>query len=140
MYDSTIEVYRVSRVQDTRIMDDPSARPEGFDLADYWRASAERYEASRLRCLVTMRVAPAIRAQVCGEQRCMTVEQVDPPDAEGWTRACIRFETEDSALWYLLYYGAQIEILEPHSLRQRIVECAQDVIALYNREMMPTMM
>jgi predicted DNA-binding transcriptional regulator YafY len=129
-----IGVYRVSRVQDARILDDPSVRPEGFDLAEYWRESAERYEASRPSCVVTMRVAPAIRDQVCGEQSCMAVEQVDPRDAEGWTRASIRFETEDSAYWYVLYHGALIEVLAPRSLRQRIVACARGLVALYERQ------
>jgi predicted DNA-binding transcriptional regulator YafY len=139
MYDGKIGVYRISRVQDARVLDDPSVRPEGFDLAAYWRASAAQYMASRPRYPATLRVAPAIRAEVCGEESCMTVEDVAPPDAEGWTRARIEFETEDSACWFLLYYGAQIEVLEPPSLRQRIAERARDILAMYERNVEPAL-
>jgi predicted DNA-binding transcriptional regulator YafY len=134
MYGDRIGVYRVSRVQEARILDDPSARPEGFDLAEYWKASAEQYVANRPRYPVTLRVAPTIRAEVCGEESCMTIEDVAPPDAEGWTRARMQFETEDGACWFVLYYGARIEVLEPPSLRQRVLERASDIVALYERQ------
>jgi predicted DNA-binding transcriptional regulator YafY len=56
MYDDRIGVYRVSRVQDARIVDQASHRPGDFDLAAYWQASAEQYMANRPRYPVTLRV------------------------------------------------------------------------------------
>jgi predicted DNA-binding transcriptional regulator YafY len=132
-YDDRIGVYRISRVQDARITDEPSHRPKDFDLAAYWQASAEQYLANRPRYPVTLRVAPAIRAEICDES-CMPVEDIATPDEEGWTRVRIEFETEDGACWYVLYYGASIEVLEPLALRERVAERAREIVDLYERQ------
>ncbi len=34
--------YRVSRIEEARLLDQPSERPADFDLATYWRSSTER--------------------------------------------------------------------------------------------------
>ena len=129
-YDDRIGVYRISRVQDARILDEVSRRPESFDLAEYWQASAEQYLASRPRYPVTLRLAPAIRDEVCEDCR-VWPEQVSLPDDEGWTQVHVQLESEDSACWYVSYHGAQIEVIEPPELRQRLAERASEILALY---------
>jgi predicted DNA-binding transcriptional regulator YafY len=41
-------VYRVSRVQDARMTDEPSTRPEGFDLAAAWAQLSDRFIVLRM--------------------------------------------------------------------------------------------
>ena len=41
------------------------------------------------------------------------------------------FETEDGACWYVLYYGASIEVIEPLALRERVAQRAREIVALY---------
>jgi predicted DNA-binding transcriptional regulator YafY len=36
-----LRTYRVSRIEEARLLDRPSRRPAGFDLATYWKASTE---------------------------------------------------------------------------------------------------
>jgi len=129
-YDDRIGVYRISRVQDARILDEIGRRPEGFDLAEYWQMSAEQYLANRPRYPVTLRLAPDIRDDVCEDCR-VRVPSVSPPDDEGWTQVCVQFENEDGACWYVSYYGAQIEVVKPPELRQRLAERASEILALY---------
>ena len=62
------------------------------------------------------------------------VERVSPPDEQGWIRVQVQFETEDGACWYVSYYGAQIEVIEPLGLRERLTEKAQEILALYTDE------
>src|SRR5579884_1889373 len=46
--------YRVSRVQDARITDEPFVRPADFDLAAYWEQSASDFKANLPRCVLTL--------------------------------------------------------------------------------------
>jgi serine phosphatase RsbU (regulator of sigma subunit) len=36
--------YRVSRIEDARLLDTPAERPANFDLAAYWKSSTERFQ------------------------------------------------------------------------------------------------
>jgi len=36
--------YRVSRIEDARILDEPADRPASFDLAAYWKSSTEQFQ------------------------------------------------------------------------------------------------
>ena len=36
--------YRVSRIEDARILDEPAVRPASFDLAAYWKSSTEQFQ------------------------------------------------------------------------------------------------
>lgn len=59
-----MRTYRVSRVQDARVTDQPCVRPEGFDLAAYWEESCARFKAGLPRYPATVRVTPDILPQI----------------------------------------------------------------------------
>lgn len=131
VWQGTVSVYRVSRVQEARLLDEPCARPEGFDLAAFWRRSSEEYLANLPQYPATLRVSPAIRDRVLNTCRCQRVEPLEPPDADGWTRVEVTFESEEEACRYAVGWGAQLEVVAPSSLRQQVIERAREVAALY---------
>jgi predicted DNA-binding transcriptional regulator YafY len=123
--------YRVSRVIEAVMTDEPSVRLEGFDLAAYWNQSAADFKANLPRYMVTVRIHPSILPRIHYTGRFARIEQLYPPDEDGWTRAEIRFDVEEEACGYVLGFGARIEVLEPAVLRERVIREAEGVVAFY---------
>jgi predicted DNA-binding transcriptional regulator YafY len=123
--------YRVSRVIEAVMTDQPCVRPVGFDLAAYWEQSAADFKANLPRYMVTVRVHPSILPRLYYTGRFARIEQLYPPEEDGWTRVELRFDVEEEACGYVLGFGAQIEVLEPDILREKVIGEAEGVVAFY---------
>ena len=126
-----IRSYRVSRVEEIRLTEDRFTRPEGFDLAAYWEQSTLKFKSSLPRFSTTVRVSPAVFPRLGFAGRFARVERVGPPDTDGWVTARLRFDVEEMAVEYVLSFGPQIEVLEPDSLRDKVIKMAESVITFY---------
>ncbi|MBD2059706.1 YafY family transcriptional regulator [Oculatella sp. FACHB-28] len=127
-----VRSYRISRVQNAVLMDAHCVRPIGFDLADYWQRSMVEFKANLPYYGVTVRVAPEAMSWLRYAGYFARIEQmIDAPDAEGWIPVSLRFDVEKAACAYVLGFGAQMEVIEPLELRDRIVQAAKETIALY---------
>jgi predicted DNA-binding transcriptional regulator YafY len=100
-----MRVYRVSRVVSVRALEEACERPDGFELSDYWQEWSRAFEESRPRVEVTARGPKGERTLV--------------------------FESLEDARREMLRYGADLEVVAPEELRERIAETARDVAALY---------
>ncbi len=126
-----VRTYRVSRVQEARMTEQRCTRPPGFDLAAHWEESKARFVAGLPRYPATVRVAPAVLPRLRSRWRYARIEQEDPPDAEGWVKLSVQFETEEEAYAYVLSCGPQVEVLEPPALREQVISLAERIVALY---------
>jgi predicted DNA-binding transcriptional regulator YafY len=131
--EAEIRTYRVSRVQEARVMEQPCVRPRGFDLAAYWAQSSADFKANLPRYPVMVRVAPAVLPWLRYAGRFAHIERIDPPDEEGWLKLSILFEVEEEACQFVLGFGPQIEVLEPQSLREKVIQQAEEVVAFYSQ-------
>jgi predicted DNA-binding transcriptional regulator YafY len=115
-------VYRVSRVVSARERAEQCRRPDDFDLALTWARRSQEFERSRTQIAVTLRLP---RRHV----RYLRAPHV----LEEGERATVvaQFDGLDHAFHSLLGYGAQVEVLAPRGLRERIAGAAADVVALY---------
>lgn len=52
-------------------------------------------------------------------------------DGEGWTRVEMRFQFEEEAAEIALSFGPRLEVLDPPSVRERVLELARSVVAFY---------
>jgi predicted DNA-binding transcriptional regulator YafY len=125
--------YRVSRVRRAELTDERCARPEGFDLAAFWERSAAEFRANLpgYRAVVRVRREAVRRLPFGG--RFAKIEETGEPDAEGWARVTLRFDAEEMAREYALGFGTLLEVLEPASLREQVVEAAKSVVEFYER-------
>ncbi len=41
------------------------------------------------------------------------------------------FEGEHNACEYVLSFGSQMEVVEPQALREKVIEAAESIVALY---------
>lgn len=127
--------YRVSRVRSAELRDEPVRRPEGFDLAAYWQASAEEFARSMLRHDVVAR----IRVERLGMLRFLgdpvagdrAIASAGEPDAEGWVQVIIPTEAYDYAHDELLRLGPDVEVLSPPELRARLAATIRAMATLY---------
>ncbi|MEO8953849.1 MAG: YafY family protein [Ktedonobacteraceae bacterium] len=129
--DGNMRTYRISRVQRATITKQPCVRPQGFDLAEYWEQSSADFKAALPRYPATVRVSPDILSYMRHVSRYAHILSAEPPDTDGWIRLSMQFEGEHNACEYVLSLGAQIEVLEPPELREKVVQAAERIVALY---------
>jgi len=132
-----VRSYRVSRMQEARVSDQPCMRPPDFDLAAYWTQSSADFKESLPRYTVTVRITPTALPRVHAAGRFIQVEQADPPGADGWINLRLLFGIKEEAWGYILSFGAQMEVLEPLELREKLIELAESVVAFYARILTP---
>ncbi len=112
--------YRVSRIEQAVMLDEPSTRPPDFDLATYWKSSTAEFLETRQRYHATLRLAPEAANKMNSWRMCSPVNAEDGPDADGWVAIHAQFEDEDQALFIVLGFGSRARVLEPDTLRARV--------------------
>jgi predicted DNA-binding transcriptional regulator YafY len=126
-----IRSYRVSRVESAHPNGKPCQRPPDFDLEAYWKTSSTQFQANLPVYRATVRVSPALLPRLGFMLKFARVEQSETPDAAGWARLVIRFQTLQEACEHLLGFGNQAEVVEPLELRERIITGAAEVLEFY---------
>ncbi|MFG2030732.1 helix-turn-helix transcriptional regulator [Streptomyces sp. NPDC048825] len=116
--------YRVDQILELAASDEEFIRPEDFDLAAYWAAYQRDFHDRLHRDEAVVRLAPGVRLTGLAAR---AVEVTGRTDENGWTRATLPIESVDRAHDEFLRLGADIEVLEPAELRERI---ARTVAAL----------
>ena len=124
-------VYRVSRIIDACLLEQPSERPKTFDLAAFWEASSAQLIANLPRYPVEVLARPEIVPLLRCGGRYSRVERVEPPDSEGWQRIGLLFESEDEACAYCLSFGPKLQVIAPLPLREELIASARQIAATY---------
>lgn len=126
-----IRSYRASRVLSAELAGEPCVRPKGFDLAEYWEQSKVNFKAQLPHYQATVRAHPDVFPRMSFAGRFARIEHADPPDADGWIKVIVRFDVEEMACEYALSFGSKMEVLEPETLREKVIDAAKSVIAFY---------
>jgi predicted DNA-binding transcriptional regulator YafY len=125
--------YRVSRIEEARLIDRPSHRPADFDLATYWKTSTDELRQGRRRYETTLSVEPKAAGKLkwwCTITPLSGVKGAEP----GWVTLRVPFEDEDQACFVVLGLGSRVEVVEPASLRTRVeAEVAASMERLQSR-------
>ena len=116
--------YRVSRIQDAVILEQPSTRPPDFDLGTYWERSAAEFREKLPRYYATFMASPAVMRWV--RYRGWRLEE---EVAEGDSiRLRLRFDAAEEAVQFALSFGGDIEVVEPDELRARVLAGALETV------------
>jgi predicted DNA-binding transcriptional regulator YafY len=132
MVDEAVRSYRISRMRHATIIEAPCIRPTGFNLADYWQRSLAEFQANLPCYQVRVRVDPVVMPRLRYAGHFARLGQIHPADADGWIPISMRFDIEAEACAYVLGFGAQMQVLEPVELRDRIVTLAKQAIAFHS--------
>lgn len=129
-----LRTYRLSQVLALTALDEHFERPADFDLPRHWRESTASFErdiyvgVARVRATrrgvarlkdISQRVKDEIEAQ--------TFEY----DADGFATLNVPIEEEVWATREMTRVGAEVEVLEPPTLRARMAEIARQLSAYY---------
>jgi predicted DNA-binding transcriptional regulator YafY len=125
--------YRIARIQQAQLLDEPCLRPPAFDLAGYWQRSSAEFMARLPRYVVSVRTRQQVLDRLIHAGRFIRLEQVGEPDEDGWLDAHLAFELPAEACGYLLSFGTEIEICAPLELRERVIALAGDLATFYAR-------
>ncbi|MGB9182306.1 MAG: YafY family protein [Pyrinomonadaceae bacterium] len=128
-----VRSYRVSNVQTAELLDARCVRPKDFELTSFWEQSSEKFRANLGQYKMKARVRAEIIPRLAYAGRFARVEQMGQPDDEGWVEVSLRFDVEEMACEYALSFGAQLEVLEPVALRDKVVDAAKEVVDFYAR-------
>ncbi|MEU5849508.1 helix-turn-helix transcriptional regulator [Saccharopolyspora shandongensis] len=130
-----IRTYRISRIVDLHVLDERFTRPAGFDLAAYWQAYLEQFDARRHRGEAIIRLSAQVLDRlphlVEPAVAQAALRTAGTPDADGWTRVTIPIESADQALPELLKLGADAEVLAPAELRERLTTTLDALNRIY---------
>ncbi|MEV1144314.1 WYL domain-containing protein [Micromonospora sp. NPDC049799] len=127
--------YRVNQILSLATLDEEFARPASFDLPAWWREHVVRFRAGLHRDDATIRLSPRGRQRLREVATELVAAAVDgtagPPDEAGWVTAVIPIESLTHAHGDLLRLGADVEVLTPAALRERLAATAAELAALY---------
>jgi predicted DNA-binding transcriptional regulator YafY len=130
-------VFRVARVRAAELLAEPAHRPDGFDLAAFWAAWCEAFERERPSYPVLVRIQRAllpVLPRVFGEGIRAVLAAHGRPDADGAVVLPLTFENEAVACGRLLGLGPLAEVLAPCALRERVIQHATAIAAVYRAD------
>jgi predicted DNA-binding transcriptional regulator YafY len=115
-----LRTFRVSRIENARLLDEACERPADFDLAAYWKDATEELRKTRDRYEVTLRLEPATAASFQRWRRHSPRPAGSGPSPEGWVTIRAQFDDEDQALFVVLGLGPRVDVVEPLALQKRV--------------------
>jgi predicted DNA-binding transcriptional regulator YafY len=131
-----LRTYRVSRITQLASTGERFERPDDFDLADHWADASLAFEESLLLVEVKARVrvgALSLLRRALEPAAARSALSVAPtPSTDGWFDVTIPGEMLDYLYIQLLQLGADIEVLEPADLRERMAHTGAALTALYS--------
>jgi predicted DNA-binding transcriptional regulator YafY len=123
--DGEPRTYRVSRMAEASILDQPCVRPAEFDLAAYWERSASEFREKLPRYYATFLADPAVMRWV-RYRGWRLEEELTEGDR---VRVRVRFDVEEEALQFALSFGGDIDVVEPVELRAKLLAAAQAIVS-----------
>ena len=129
--DGQVRTYRVARITNAAVSEQPGSRPPEFDLAAYWAESITAYERDAPRVTVTIRIDPAVigvLADALGGQAVRSAETIPATDPEGWVHMRVTADWPEEVPGRLISLGSRAEILDPPEVRDRAIILARRML------------
>ncbi|TVL88635.1 YafY family protein [Streptomyces sp. SAJ15] len=126
--------YRISQILELHPLDEEFTAPSDFELATYWRSHTERLQERLWQGRAQIRISPTGVERLREFGVPAVIDAVEAGEEEhpgGWRRVLIPIESLTHAEGELLRLGAQVEVVAPPELRERITATARAMAALY---------
>lgn len=129
--DGHVRSYRVSRIAQAELLNERTAIPVDFDLRQYWEESSSTFKANVPNYLATFWVSPEVWQRLWFAGRFARVTETEEIDSRGWRKAVVGFDVEEMACEYAVSFGPHLEVIEPSSLREKVIKMAQATLEFY---------
>jgi predicted DNA-binding transcriptional regulator YafY len=125
--------YRVNQILELRVLAEPFVRPADFDLAGYWQSYLVEFRARMRQGEALVRLSPRAieRLPDLMSQTVVSAAADGELEPDGWVRARLPIETLTHAESDFLRLGAEVEVLEPAALRERLAATALRLANIY---------
>ncbi|MBO2454179.1 YafY family transcriptional regulator [Actinomadura barringtoniae] len=127
--------YRVSSIISLEALPERFTRPDGFELAEFWREHVERYERAETEEVAVVRLSPKgvdDLPDILGPRAARLAQRtLTPPDPDGWRRATIPLENVPHAASTLLRLGADAQVIAPPELIAHLTDTIKALTRLY---------
>jgi predicted DNA-binding transcriptional regulator YafY len=130
--EGNVRTYRVSRISQANVLHEESPIPSDFNLAEYWEQSSSTFKSSLPKYLASFWVAPETSLRLTFAGRFARVTETGETDARGWKKFQVGFDVEEMACEYALSFGPNLEVIEPLTLREKVVAMAQATLHFYD--------
>ena len=131
--DGHVRSYRVSRITQAEVLNEHADIPADFDLATFWQQSATTFKSNVPNYVAQFWVSPEVWLRLSFAGRFARVTETDETDARGWRKVVVGFDVEEMACEYAVSFGPNIEIIEPRSLRDKVINMAQATLDFYKQ-------
>lgn len=127
-----LRIFRLSQMELARVTDDPFERPAEFNLAGWWAAEQGRFEAELFSTTASLRATALglARLSALSPRGAAAVATAGSPHT-GWHTLTMAIEDSDHGARELLGLGAEIEVLAPAALRERMAALVQALTQRY---------
>ena len=129
--------YRVSRFEQVVLLNQHFERDRDFDLAAYWLESCRRFVTKMQEDFppytAILRVHPKAMWYFPSYMN-NKYEQVGEADEDGWVVLKVIFESMGDAATRILGFGADVEVVAPEELRERVIDTAASVVQFYGEK------
>lgn len=126
--EGSTRTYRVSRLRDVAILDEPADRPADLDLAAVWASSREAFRRALPQATWSMLVSPAVIGRVRLGWRFASLVEESPPGDDGWIPVRCRADGLPMAIECTLGLGPDAVPVEPPALVQGVLARARAVV------------
>jgi predicted DNA-binding transcriptional regulator YafY len=131
---AAVRTYRVGKILRLAVLHDRFEIPADFELSDWWRRHLAGFKERLVQGSALVRFSPEALARL-PDLVSSDVQQAvrkGSQESDGWRRALIPIESLTHAQTELLRFGAEVEVLEPTTLRKRIARTSRRLHELYN--------
>jgi predicted DNA-binding transcriptional regulator YafY len=132
---NSFRTYRVGRISEAEVLDEPYTRPPKFDLAAWWARSSREYEVSSYRDSATIRLSPrgcSLLDLLGPYVEAAAAKTASKPDRRGWVRCTIPLESCGFGVRELMRLGVEVEVVSPAALRIQMAQVLRNTLKLYS--------
>lgn len=122
--------YRVSRVMDAVVLDEPCDRQADVDLAQAWQQRRQAFFAAQPSYAVRVRVQAHHRDQLAGAAFDVAAETADTGE---WLLLDLVFADQPHAATVLWSLGPDAEVIDPQPLRDTLTARAEQTLRQYRQ-------
>ena len=125
----TVRTYRVASIKDLQVGDTIGQRPAKFDLASFWQSARQDFLWRRQAIGVVIKVTPhglrLLRDFL--PEHFATLTAAGKAGKDGSMEGPIRIESLDFGCNEILRLGGEVEVIEPHFVREAVAALAQSI-------------
>lgn len=121
--------YRISRIVEAVVLEQPAVCPEGFDLAQFWEQSTAAFKMSLPKYKAQVSMAAPLLPRLERERYLAIIASGEAK--EGWLDAEIEFATLEHACEIILSHGPAMRAVAPRELRDAVIALHQAALAAY---------